>query len=239
MKKIMFILACCLTISGFVFAQESQVPDSGSASPEIKTLFHAGSGARKIEVGHFFESDIGFTHLGHTGAVLPGFSGGLIFQHHWTIGFTANFIADMNHSHGHHDEGDTTGTDFDSTGHGESHYGPMGGYGGMIFEYTLLPLSRVHVGFPLIIGFGSIHSGSYPHPGSPGYGDGYPWHHQGASDHFFVLEPGVKLEVNLIKCLRLGVGLSYRYSPDTDHKYYSSNFADQLTGRISLAFGKF
>ena len=60
-----------------------------------------------------------------------------------------------------------------------------------------------------------------------------------SGDHFFVIEPGVKVECNVIKALRIGIGISYRYTPDLDLKYTSSDLINQFTAKLSLRFGKF
>ena len=67
------------------------------------------------------------------------------------------------------------------------------------------------------------------------------WHHQSFShgDGFFVVEPGVKLELNVIKKLRVGLGISYRYSPNLDHRNTSTDVMDQFIARLSFRFGKY
>jgi hypothetical protein len=60
-----------------------------------------------------------------------------------------------------------------------------------------------------------------------------------SSDHFFVVEPGVRVECNVVKSLRIGLGISYRYTPDFDLKHTSHELLNQFTAKLSLRFGKF
>jgi hypothetical protein len=63
--------------------------------------------------------------------------------------------------------------------------------------------------------------------------------HFNHGDHFFVVDPGVKMEVNLTKVFRMGLGVSYRYAPDLDLKHASENLINQFNATLSLRFGKF
>ena len=67
------------------------------------------------------------------------------------------------------------------------------------------------------------------------------WSHNNFShgEHFFVIEPGVKLELNVVKNLRIGLGISYRYSPERNHLITSPDLLNQLTGKLTFRFGKF
>jgi hypothetical protein len=230
MKRSLILLICwACTLS--IFAQDTQTSTTSSNSNEIHTLFNKGSGTCKIPLGYFIEMDAGYTHFGHKSVLLPGISMGLILDHHWTIGMTGNFIMNSQGSNHHHSESDSIHT-------GKHESSNHGGYGGLLLEYTLFPRSKFHVSFPLIIGGGYIATSHHMEVNdsisSPSHKY---WSHHGES--FFVLEPGVKLEVNVVKNLRIGLGISYRYSPEKNHRITSPDMLNQLTGKLTFRFGKF
>jgi hypothetical protein len=228
MKKVM-IMMFCWTSTLLVFAQDTQTTPASSGTNEIHTLFNKGSGKCKIPLGYFIELNGGYTHFGHKSEFLPGMSMGLILNHHWTIGLTGSFVGNSNGAQFQRGHQDTTRM----SKHGS---GLNGGYGGLLVEYTLFPQSKVHVSFPLTIGTGSIYHSRNGHL-SDSTDSQKKWYHHG--EQFLVIEPGVRLEVNVIKKLRIGLGISYRYSPERDHLITSPDMLNQLTGKLSLRFGKF
>jgi hypothetical protein len=233
MKKIMIIMICWATTLA-AYAQDTLTSASSTVTNEIHTLFKKGSGNSKIPLCYFFELNEAYSHFGHKSVFLPGMSMGLILNHHWTIGMTGNFIPNSQGfhsqgSHNHHEDNDSTST----RKHGNN---LQGGYGGLLLEYTLFPQSRIHVSFPLTIGGGYIFHSHHNHLGDSTETQNK-WFHHG--DHFFVIEPGVKLEINVVKHLRIDLGISYRYSPERDHQITSPDMLDQLTGKLTFRFGKF
>ena len=231
MKKNMIVLicwACALAVN----AQDSLQPGVSSGKHGFQTLFNKESAICKIPLGFFIEFSDGYTQMGHKSVFLPGFSTGVILNHHWTVGMMANVIGNPGGVEFHHHHTDSTGT------RTSSRSTLKGGYGGLLLEYTLLPKSKVHVSFPLMIGCGYMTNSWGKHINdSIDYSEDYTHHHSG--DHFFVIEPGVKLELNVIKTLRIGFGISYRYVPDLDLKHNSPDMLDQFTGKLSFRFGKF
>jgi hypothetical protein len=228
MKKIMIMMLCCASTLS-VFAQDTQPTAASTGTNEIHTLFNKGSGKCKIALGYFIELNGAYAQFGHKGVFLPGMSMGLILNHHWTIGLTGSFVGNSNGAQFHRGHQDTTRMNK----HGS---GLNGGYGGLLLEYTLFPRSKVHVSFPLTIGTGNIYSSRNGHLGDSTDSQ-KKWYHHG--EQFLVIEPGVKLEVNVVKKLRIGLGISYRYSPERDHRITSPDMLNQLTGKLSLRFGKF
>ena len=101
---------------------------------------------------------------------------------------------------------------------------PAGGYGGVLLEYTLMPWKKLHLNFPLMIGGGGIaYLERNPLTTLPTIE---------TSLALFVIEQGVELEINLLKFLRVGAGLSYRYVSNTSLNYQSSG--DQITSNQAL-----
>ena len=114
----------------------------------------------------------------------------------------------------------------------------VGGYGGLRLEYILLPNSPVHISLPVVIGAGGISYARSNHDFEFGF--------SATSQAFFVVEPGIELEMNVVKFMRVGFGVSYRFTSDIDEGYYSpgqniidSQVLEGWSGTISFKFGKF
>jgi hypothetical protein len=119
-------------------------------------------------------------------------------------------------------------------GPGSVSSGLSGGYGGLLIEPILAPFSPVHLAFPIIIGAGGIAYVDRYYWSSHTYD---PWVTDAAA--FFVFEPGIELELNLVRFLRLAVGASYRLTSDIKMENAKSDALNGLTGSFSLKFGKF
>lgn len=107
------------------------------------------------------------------------------------------------------------------------------GYGGLFVEYTPRPSDRIHLSFPLLVGGGGV---VYIQQVDRDLNLGEALIED--SKAFAVIEPGVTVEANLLKFLRVGASLSYRYTTDTTLSYQSSS--DQIAGGNalnSLSFG--
>jgi hypothetical protein len=111
----------------------------------------------------------------------------------------------------------------------------QGGYGGFIIEGIIWPKKLVHVSVPVLIGAGGIMFTDQR----------YPDEHSNFENHvivhnaFFVVEPGVEVELNVVRFMRLTAGVSYRYAPKLELPNIASGSFNALTASISLKFGKF
>jgi hypothetical protein len=232
MKKIIFLfLAFAMVIP--VFSQEKQTTETKSFDElQMKTLFGNKEHKRHITLGYFVEMNAGYTQFDTKDVFLPGLNFGMILNHNWAIGLSGSFVANTNYLY-------FSDIYYDEYTKQMSEARLGGAYGGLLIEYILLPRSVVHVSFPLMIGGGYM---AY-YNDDLYYTSGYPYNyyeHQAIDDDgFFVIEPGVKAEFNIIKKLRLGVGVSYRYTPDLDLVNTPSDLINQFTGRLSIRFGKF
>jgi hypothetical protein len=232
MKKIIFLLVAMAMVFP-VFSQEKQATEQKSFDElQMKTLFGNKDHKKHITLGYFIEMNAGYTQFDTKDVFLPGMSFGMILDHNWAIGLAGSFVANTNYLYY-----PDIYYDIYTNTMAEARLG--GGYGSLLVEYTLLPRSVVHVSFPLMIGGGYM---AY-YNDDLNYTSGYPYnhydHHAVDEDGFFVIEPGVKAEFNIIKKLRIGVGVSYRYTPDLDLVNTPKDLINQFTGRLSLRFGKF
>ena len=112
-------------------------------------------------------------------------------------------------------------------------------YGGFKLEYTPNPNSVVHVSFPLLIGGGMarVDSANNYRNGFGGY-DGrgrnnYRDFNGRDNTRFWVIQPGVTIEANVIRFLKIYAGASYRLTPSVNTQT-STNLptptANQLSG---------
>ncbi len=130
----------------------------------------------------------------------------------------------------------------------ETKYKLSGGYGGILFSPILAPKSPVHLTFPVVIGAGGV---SYSKVFVDNWDNDGNENYQLDSEAFFVIEPGIELELNLIKILRLSFGAYYRFTSDiileTDAPFLTTEKIpltnkDVLTGfsyGISIKIGRF
>jgi hypothetical protein len=232
MKKLIFLLLALAMVTPVLSQEDLSIEKKSSDDQQMKTLFGNKGPKHNIPLGYFIELNAGYTQFDSKDVFLPGLNFGMILNHNWSIGLSGSFIGNTNYLYFPDVYYDTYSKQWS-----EARLG--GGYGGLLLEYTLLPRSVVHVSFPLIIGGGYL---AY-YNDDLNYTSGYPYNHYDHQavddDGFFVIEPGIKAEFNIIKKLRMGIGVSYRYSPDVDLSNTPSNLINQFTGKLSLRFGKF
>jgi hypothetical protein len=120
-------------------------------------------------------------------------------------------------------------------GHPRVNYGYFGGIGQFIYK----PANLLHPSVQLMLAYGSTKD--YENPKS-GLLDNF-WNISGA--HFFVMEPGMNLELNLSTRLTLVAGVSYRYVTglnENDENVSITHVTNKDLGglnfNIGLKFGK-
>ncbi len=111
-----------------------------------------------------------------------------------------------------------------------------GGYGGFLFEPILLPRFPVHLSFPCIAGVGGIAYTSSIKPV-----DSFDYYDTWVEDTqaYLVAEPGVELELNVLRFFRMSFGVSYRFTSDIDWNYSAPDVLEGWTAGMSFKFGKF
>lgn len=106
-------------------------------------------------------------------------------------------------------------------------YRLAGGYGGVLIEYTLNPSKRVHFSFPLMMGGGGL---TYMQRGQTVLNPAdLPSEDTQA---FFAAETSANVEVNIMKYLKAGFGIGYRYTTNTTLNY--ENNPNQIVGDAAL-----
>lgn len=84
--------------------------------------------------------------------------------------------------------------------------------GGVIIEPIIWAKSPVHISIPILIGAGGAAYINNYYGRHTGHDLDY--HYTEEADAFFVIEPGIEVELNMVNFMRLAVGGYYRYTSD-------------------------
>ncbi len=106
------------------------------------------------------------------------------------------------------------------------------GYGGPIVEFIIASNRLVHASVNLLVGAGGV---NYREEYWEFDNDGYFIQ----DDAFFVMEPGVDMELNVTDFFRVNVGISYRYINGVESKGLEDSDMSGVAATLMLKFGKF
>jgi hypothetical protein len=190
-----------------------------SQTGEQETLF----GNEELRNGGYGAPEVKFTKIHDDFGVMVGGRGGWIINSTFSIGgggyalTTSPKVYDIN---------DT------------SYYLRMG-YGGAFIEYINSSNSLVHFTVNALIGAGgATNTHSINHMIKNGnYDVTYNWNDDQTT--FFIFEPGVTVDVNLLKFMRLSIGGSYRLVSGVELKGVTNQDISGPSGSIGIKFGKF
>ncbi|HPD65088.1 MAG TPA: hypothetical protein P5050_05965 [Bacteroidia bacterium] len=182
---------------------------------EIKTLF-----GNELKFGGYGSFDMKFTSISNHASLLLGGKGGCILNHQlvlggggWGLSTPVRLVL-------------SDGLGHDSTGRLNF------GYGGVLFEYMLFPTKAINLSIPLLIGSGSAKL----------YYRDYNLFFDNAlieSSTFFVLEPGIDIQLNLLSFMRFSLGASYRLISGTFLENLDDRDMSGLSINASFKFGYF
>ncbi|OFX88563.1 MAG: hypothetical protein A2W99_09180 [Bacteroidetes bacterium GWF2_33_16] len=223
MKKILTLILLSLFIQAG-FAQETE--------SEMKTLFTGKKMGNKTRLsGMFINPELKGTIINSGDkdgyGFLVGGRLGLIFNDKFSIGLGGYGLATEH----------ITPYGLDT----EANYDPASkigfGYGGFVFEYILFGNKLVHFTIPVLVGGGgaSLYKDIIINEEEFTWDDFKTYE----SSAFFVLEPGINLEVNITKFMRFDLGASYRLVQFTEMDYLSNDDLSNLAINASLKFGIF
>ncbi|MEE4116016.1 MAG: hypothetical protein V2I37_07600 [Marinilabiliaceae bacterium] len=220
MKKILIICVSLLLSSSFLLAQEEEVDIKKNKrnynDREMKTLF-----GRQRSFGGYGAFWMGYSTVDDKHSLQFGGRGSWVLQHSFAIGFG--------------------GTGFIN----EYHYDIVldkdvflaGGYGGIYLEPVIFPGSPVHLSFPVLLGAGGVSFVSH---------NDIDWDSNYIEDYdaFLIVEPGVDIELNLTRFMRVGFGATYRFptSFNVGQSPVGNVDAESLRGmtyNLTFKFGKF
>jgi hypothetical protein len=218
MKQITITLAI-LFVTLLANAQDQTTNSSG----EIGTLF----GRNKVsKPGWFIGLDNGYTKFGSRDIHMSGITVALIANHNFTIGISGSGWTNRNSTYYAYVT-DTCGAYLE------------GGFGKLLLEFTPNPKSPVHFTFPVFLGVGGA---SYVTDKEWYEWDGCEWdtHHKVIdADAFFTFEPGVRLEVNVFRFMRLNAGVSYRFVNGLELIHTSASMMNNYSATFGVKFGRF
>ena len=211
--SILFVFSLGISLYG---QEEDEYQTRKNDNGEIHTLF----GRNKVNNGGYGGFGAGYTWIDNKDAVTTSGRGAWIIGHGLALGFS--------------------GTGFINS----FHYDPFvdanvnltGGYGGFLIEPILFGRFPIHLSFPIIAGLGGI-----AYTQSQWAND--PWEYQNSLiedyDSYIILEPGVELELNILKFFRMGIGISYRMTSEISLMNTSPDVLDGISGGVNFKFGKF
>jgi len=233
MKKIMILAILLLIANGFLFSQDTTHKHfKNTDNDEVQSLFSNKSDHTKLDLGWYVGPSASYTQFGCKNTFMPGIEGGIILNHFFSIGLAGSITANINNLYFRNIQ-DTMGANF------------IGGYAGVRMEFTVFPKFPVHFSFPLLIG-GGASAYLYQFNAYLTYYDNNNWqmNHHGNWEildwnSFFVLEPGIRAEVNIVKFLRFWIGGTYRWVPSYKLINTKGDFMNNFNLNAGLKFGKF
>jgi hypothetical protein len=187
MKKFLFFLLATGLFVGKISAQDT-----------IKTLIHL---SKIRNVGIYFAPEFQY---GQSNGAFTAFSGGsamLQFNHRFAVGLTG---------------ASTSSESFSPKG-----VAPLllqSDFGGIKMEYTVRPASAIHVTFPLVIGSGEARADSVRttiETNSENENHQNGGRESGLSSAYFVIQPGVQIEANVLRFAKVFAGANYRIASKT------------------------
>lgn len=206
----LLLLSLLVQISASTFI----VAQEKQQEPEMQTLF----GNTKFTFGGMGGPQIGLSKFNSKDVLLVGGHGGVVINHCLVIGGGGMGIVNT--------------PSFANVGGIDRGY-LEGGYGGFLIEPIFMSNKVVHLAMPILIGGGSM---SYLKDNY--HGMDYP-SNEIDSDQFFVLEPGIEVELNVVRFMRIAAGVQYRWAPNLNLVNTPSNPFNGITTSITFKFGKF
>jgi hypothetical protein len=179
---------------------------------DTKTVFGKG----KPEIGYFVSPSFQFGEIAGSTAVLPGLGIGIVLNNRIYLGLNYKYIATENTPEGESDNR----LYLDQR------------YCGLRFEYAIQPKSVVHFNFPVELGVGETEldlKDSYENEGLVPTDDAW----------FAYLEPGVALEINLHKYIKLNISGGYRFVSSLSFRSLTEKNINGITCSAGLKIGLF
>lgn len=191
---------------------------------------------KKVSHGVYAGLELGYASIDSRSALLTGFNIAWVIDHSIELGFaTKGFITNP-----------LPDINIDN-----KNYIYTGGYGGFYFAGTVISKKVVNVSFPVTLGGGGLSyiqsfSGNYyyhpnfDHENQPHF---YPEYNY----LFFLVEPGVDIQLNVTRFFRVSLGASYRLTSDSylifsnvpDLPVNSTFALSGFNASMKFKFGKF
>lgn len=195
------------------FQVEAQPNGNRGRDSDIQSLLH-----RDNELSAMGMVDFKFTELIDTKALLLGAKAGMIINKRFLFGLGGYGIA--------------SNVQFGSGPNGGQPLQLYGGYAGMLLGGVIAPEQVVHLSIPILLGAGGVEVSDAHY--FPSFADSEFTIDRSA---FFVVEPGLDIEVNVTRTLRVGIGASYRWVSGADLTTLSDADLTDWSGNFSIRLG--
>ncbi len=191
-------------------------PERGKQEREIHTIL----GNPHTENGGYGSFGAGYALIDNRDGIVISGRAAWIVNHTVAIGFAGSgFINDFRYDRLYDEDVNLTG-----------------GYGGILIEPIVFPRAPVHISFPVMAGVGGI---AYTRTDHTWDNRDYRTSWVEDTETFLVAEPGVEMELNVLRFFRLALGVSYRFTSDIDLINTSPDALEGFTTGITFKFGKF
>ncbi|MDA3930726.1 MAG: hypothetical protein PF541_17395, partial [Prolixibacteraceae bacterium] len=196
--------------SGITYAQKTIKIDEFN-NQEINTVFK-----KNKRDGLYLSLATGYSPINGDNGVVVSTRGGWIMDHWFAFGvFGSGFANNLNNIDNY----------FYSSSKVELSL--SGGYGGFFIEPMAFPLKPIHLSFPILFGAGGVASSD----------NTYDLHEN--VDVFYVVEPGLELEINFTKWMRIALYGTYRYTSVLDIENISKNALRSYSAGVNVKIGLF
>jgi hypothetical protein len=205
-----------LTI-GFIALVTFSIAQKSDSEPEMQTLF----GNNEFSFGGFGGPRVAYSQFNSKDIWLVGGLGAAVVNHSFFFGgggygiVNSPYFANVDNSNGAYLEG---------------------GYGGFLFGAFIRPNKIVHLSIPILIGGGSLMYSDIPFSNSQNHNTNT---HIIDQSQFFVIEPSVEVELNVVRFLRIAAGVSYRYASNLNLVDTPNDSFNSFSGSVTLKFGRF
>jgi hypothetical protein len=210
MKKIALTMGL-IALMSLAFGQKTD------SEPEMQTLF----GSKELHFGGFGGPRVAYSQFNSKDIWLVGGLGAAVVNHSFFFGGGGYGIVNSPYF---------ANVDSNAGGYLE------GGYGGFMLGAIIKPNKMVHLSIPVLIGGGSLMYSDIPLANSQNSNMNL---HIIDQSQFFVIEPSIELELNVISFMRIAAGVSYRYASGLSLIDTPNNSFNSFSGSLTLKFGRF
>ncbi|MBK6542665.1 MAG: hypothetical protein IPG10_15565 [Flavobacteriales bacterium] len=195
-------------------------------SSDMHTLF---GGARTIKHGGWGGPSAVYTRMLDQEALLVGFKAGWLINHRFSMGLAGYGLVTEVKNPAYDTYLQQSGQIILQPSQFEM------GYGGLLLESIIAYKSPVHVSLPVLIGAGGC---TYQRVTPPTlWSDSLSYVDD--SQAFFVVEPGIDIELNVTRYLRLGLGGSYRLTSDMELPATAKDALHGINAALTIKVGVF
>ena len=220
MKHTILALTICLFAISSMAQQVIKIDDFSEKTTrndddDIQTVFKRGN-----RDGFYGALSVGYSPIDNTDGMVFSSRGCWIMDRWFAIGLGGTgFVNNLNQIEDYL---------LDNTFNERSYL--AGGYGGLVIEPILASRKPVHLSFPILLGGGAI---------APVAEDTHTQPYSEIEDVYFVAEPGIELEVNFTKWLRIAAFATYRYTSNIDIEYVSKDALRSYSAGLTFKVGLF